>query len=98
RRSMAIRLGGEALGELDPAGNPVEDDNLLLLFNAGHEPVDFTLPTAGAGAGWEPLIDTVAAEQPADAELIAGGKTFHLEARSLALFREVERRRKRRPR
>src|SRR5690606_5065650 len=34
RRSIAVRLGGDALGELDRNGDPVTDNNLLLLFNA----------------------------------------------------------------
>jgi glycogen operon protein len=95
-RSLAMRLGGEALGELDRDGNPVEDENLVLLLNAHHEPIDFILPTAGAGAGWEPVIDTTAPAMPADPELVAGGESYRLEARSLALLREVERRKVRR--
>ena len=96
RRTLAIRLGGEAIGELDPEGDPVRDDNLLLLFNAHHEPIEFTLPTAGAGAGWQPLIDTRDADQPEDADPIPGGEIFEMEGRSVALFREVERRSERR--
>ena len=95
-RTMAIRLGGEALGELGPGGDPVEDNNLLLLFNAHHESIEYTLPKGGAGAGWEPLVDTVSAEPPAEGEPIAGGDRYTLQGRSLALFREVDRRQTRR--
>jgi isoamylase len=95
-RSMAIRLGGEALGELDPEGNPVEDENLLLLFNAHHESIEFILPKGGAGAGWERVLDTTSAEPPPEAEVVPGGETFQVTGRSIALFREVERRQERR--
>jgi glycogen operon protein len=97
-RAIAMRLGGEALGELAPNGNPIEDDNLLILFNAHHEAIDFTLPTAGAGAGWELVIDTTTADAPTRPTMITGGATFRMEARSLALLREIDRRRaKRKP-
>lgn len=92
RRSIAVRLGGDALGELDRNGDPVTDDNLLLLFNADAEPIDFVLPTAGAGAGWEPLIYTAVSELPEDADPVPGGEIFHLDGRAMALLREVERR------
>lgn len=92
RRSIAVRLGGDALGELDRNGDPVTDNNLLLLFNADAEPIDFVLPTAGAGAGWEPLIYTAVSELPEDADPVPGGEIFHLDGRAMALLREVERR------
>ena len=95
-RAIAMRLGGEALGELAPNGNPIEDDNLLILFNAHHEAIDFTLPTAGAGAGWELVIDTTAADAPTRPTTITGGGTFRMEGRSLALLREIDRRRAKR--
>lgn len=96
RKSIAMRLGGDALGELDRNGDPVTDDNLLLLLNADAEPIEFVLPKAGAAAGWEPLIDTTSPDQPEGAEPITGGESFRLEGRSMALFREVERRSERR--
>ena len=51
---------------------------------------------AMARGGWEPVIDTTAPAMPADPELVAGGESYRLEARSLALLREVERRKVRR--
>ena len=95
-RSMAMRLGGEALGELDEDGKQVEDDNLLLIFNAHHDPIEFTLPTAGAGAGWEPVIDTRSASPPENTDPIEGGGSYSVAPRSMALLREVERRKERR--
>ena len=91
-RTVGMRLGGEALGELDAEGNTIEDENFLILFNAHAESVEFKLPVRGAGAGWRPLIDTNRPEHGMEEESIDGGGAYVLAARSVALFIEVERR------
>jgi isoamylase len=91
-RTLGMRLGGEALGESDSEGNPVEDDNFLLLFNAHHEPVEFILPERGAGAGWKPVIDTSRPGNRLDDEWIPGGECYTPPGRSMVLLQEVERR------
>jgi isoamylase len=91
-RTLAIRLGGEALGEIDEAGDPVVDHNLLILFNAHDQPVCYTLPKAGAGAGWEVVVETARSEAAGSGVVLPGGEVYELEPRSLALMREVERR------
>ena len=88
-RSLGMRLGGSSLGELDARGEPVVDDNLLLIINAHHETVRFRLPQA-EGGDWELLIDTH--EQWRSPEVLRGaGGTWALHGRSLAVFRETER-------
>ncbi len=56
-RCLGIYLSGTALGELDERGRPVRDDDFLVLFNAHHDTIDFTLPDYHA-AGWLALVDT----------------------------------------
>jgi glycogen operon protein len=87
-KALAVRLGGDALGELDPDGNPVTDDNLLVLLSAHHEPLPFTLPTTADGARWELVLDTRSAT-PGESVLLGGGESYELADRSLAFFREV---------
>ncbi|HYL89796.1 MAG TPA: glycogen debranching protein GlgX [Burkholderiales bacterium] len=53
-RTLGMLLLGKRLAERDDRGAPVEDDDLLLLLNAGAESVDFSLP----GTGWTLLLDT----------------------------------------
>jgi isoamylase len=86
-RAIAVRLGGEALAELDLNGDPVTDDNLLVLLSAHHESIPFTLPSTGDGSQWELVVDTRTSEPPREVSL-AGGDTYELEGRSLAFFRE----------
>ena len=57
-KSVAVLLDGTAISEPDPRGDPVTDSKFLLLFNAGAEPITFTLPEPKAGGEWEVVIDT----------------------------------------
>jgi hypothetical protein len=80
-KALGMRLGGDALGEVDAHGTPVTDDNLLLLINAHHDAIEFRLPPTQA-APWELLVDT---HGPGAALSHA---VYRLGGRSLALFRE----------
>jgi glycogen operon protein len=57
-KSFAVFLNGDALRELDDEGRQVRDDSFLLLFNAHHEPLTFTMPASSFGRVWHVLIDT----------------------------------------
>jgi isoamylase len=57
-KSIAVFLNGDAITEPDPRGDPISDDRFLLLFNAGSEPITFTLPSAVLAPGWDAVIDT----------------------------------------
>jgi glycogen operon protein len=74
-RCLGMLMVGQRLAERDEHGNPVEDDDLLLLLNAHHDAVEFSLPEGA----WTPLVDT----SMTDAHQ---GKTYPLQARSLVLL------------
>ena len=57
-RTLGVFLNGAAIPDPDSRGNRVTDDSFLLLFNAHHEPVDFTVPSAEYGESWEVAIST----------------------------------------
>jgi glycogen operon protein len=57
-RCLGLFLAGEGLGEVDDRGQPVKDDDFLVLMNAHHEAVPFTLPAASKGSNWIALVDT----------------------------------------
>jgi isoamylase len=57
-KSVAVFLNGSAITEPDPRGDRVTDQKFLLLFNAGHDPITFTIPEARLGTDWEVVIDT----------------------------------------
>jgi glycogen operon protein len=91
-RSIAMRLAGEAIDEREAEGGRISDETLLVLLNAFHEALTFTLPeTDGAVTSqWELLMDTVDAAPPVPSgKLYAVGSPYALEPRALALFRRV---------
>jgi len=63
-RSLAILLNGNTLQVSDEEGRPVVDDSFLLVVNAAHEGVEFTLPPTPNGGQWGSLIDTENIEDP----------------------------------
>jgi len=57
-KSLMVFLNGSAIPEPDPRGQQILDDSFLVMFNAHHEPLTFTLPDEEYGAAWVPVIDT----------------------------------------
>jgi isoamylase len=87
RRSIAVRLAGDAIDEVDERGRRVTDDTLLLLLNAHHEPVTFVLPAHREQVRWQLIIDTRAPNgRRANSPRVKGGGKYRLVARSVALF------------
>jgi isoamylase len=86
-RCLGIRLAGDAIEETDAKGRPIIGDTLLILLNAHHEMLPFTMPAHKRGVRWELLLDTVGAERSRQVKLLKGGEPYDLEARSLAVLR-----------
>ena len=51
-RCFGLRLAGDAIEELDARGNRIVDDTLLILLNAYHEAIQFTLPAHRRMVRW----------------------------------------------
>ena len=87
-RTFALRLAGDAIGEVDGRGNPIVDDTLLILLNAHHEAIPFILPAHRRKVRWEVILDThdpaVSRNKP---QPMRGGEAYALKARSLVLLR-----------
>jgi isoamylase len=60
-RSLTVHLNGSTIAAPGPRGEPVRDDDFLLLFNAGSDPIAFTIPKARRPGRWCCVIDTAAA-------------------------------------
>jgi isoamylase len=69
-KAFAVFLNGDALREVDDEGRRIRDDSFLLLFNAHHEALPFTMPPYRFGSRWKVLIDTAmnSHEPPTDVE------------------------------
>jgi isoamylase len=90
-RTLGVFLSGSALEEVDERGQPVTDENFLLLMNAHHEELPFRLPTAASGMRWVALIDTSCKTSRSPGLQYDAGTTYPLQARSLALLVERQR-------
>ena len=55
--ALGVFLNGDEIPSHDRDGNPIEGGSFLLLFNAHHEPLAFTVPD-GLGDEWETVIDS----------------------------------------
>jgi glycogen operon protein len=86
-RCFGLRLAGDAIEELDPRGNPIVDDTLLILLNAHHEPLKFILPTYRRSQKWEVVVDTREATGRPPRRQRQAGAAYELEGRSLVLLR-----------
>ena len=58
---------------------------MLLILNAHHDLVEFTLPVTAGKGSWQRLIDTNIADNE-DTPEFAGGSTYGVTGRSLLLF------------
>lgn len=76
------------IAETDEKGQPLVDDMLLVLLNAHHTPLTFTLPSHKRGVRWQPLLETSASSfHPKKVRLIRGGDGYEVESRSLVVLR-----------
>jgi isoamylase len=82
---LGVFLNGEAINDVTPAGEPIEDDSFLLLFNAHHEPVVFTLPPPRFGRRWTQELST--ADPSSSGEVFPGRGLVPLEGRSVVVLR-----------
>ena len=57
-RALAVFLNGREIDEQDAAGREIQGHSFLLLINAHHEPVSFTLPAPSRGSGWTIELST----------------------------------------
>jgi glycogen operon protein len=82
-KCMGVRLAGDLIGDENERGEPIVGDTLLLLLNAHHEPVSFTLPLTKVDQYWELLFDT---DDDNAKEEQRGQKTYLLKDRSMSVW------------
>ncbi len=89
-RCLGVYLHGKSLTETDARGHRLRDDSFLLLFNAHHEAITFTLPGFTPHAAWDPLIDTAAEDgTPPDTQRRPVGGSYTVEGRSSVVLMEI---------
>jgi glycogen operon protein len=81
-KSFAVFLNGDALRDVDDDGNPVRDQSVLLLFNAHHDSVPFTIPAEQFGTAWQSVLDTSSARGQRE-DSVAAGQTLDVPGRTV---------------
>ena len=80
-RSLGLFINGESMADVDNRGQPVVDDSFLLLLNAHHELITWTLPGQWARP-WEVVLSTVGGGM----EGTTPGKRLDVPARSVIVL------------
>jgi glycogen operon protein len=81
QRVLGMLVSGEANGEVDERGVPIQGDSILLLVNGGHRSRSFHVPELAPPARWEQVVNTARA----GTRTVRGG-VVNLTARSLILL------------
>jgi glycogen operon protein len=85
--ALGVFLNGASIG-VDPRGEPIVDSSFMLLLNAHHEDIVFSLPPRRFGPRWQLELSTAYPNAPATV-LTARGAA-HVTARSLLLLRRPD--------
>ena len=86
-RCLGLLLAGNAIEDYDERGRPVEDDTMIMLLNAHHENIDFSLPSEPQHARWQVLIDTsYSTGKRDDNRFFHSNEKYPLQARSVVLL------------
>jgi isoamylase len=83
---LGMFLAGQGLDETDERGRKIGDENFLVLLNAHHEDVAFTLPAFHLGARWSGWMDTSREGGLRLVETYDAGTAYPLQARSLVVL------------
>ena len=85
-RCLGMFLSGQGLAETDQRGRKVHDENFLVLMNAHHEDITFTLPQFRPGALWIAWMDTARENGLRTTETYDGSSAYPLLARSMSVL------------
>jgi isoamylase len=81
--SVGVFLNGEAITDRDRRGQRVKDESFLLLFNAHHDALEWTLPKQW-GQWWELVIETVGPDR--EGQVLASSETLQVAGRSVIVL------------
>jgi glycogen operon protein len=87
-RCLGLLLSGDAADETDERGQRIRDGNFIILMNAHHDEIPFTLPILTASAGWITLVDTSCQTSQGANTFYSPSKAYPLQARSFVLLVE----------
>jgi len=84
-KCLGVFFSGEGLQEVGERGEPVTDDDLLMLMNASHENAEFQLVRMNPNTDWRTILDT-SWDDLGRRSIHRAATTYTLKARSLVLL------------
>jgi glycogen operon protein len=88
-RVLGVFLNGIHITGQTRTGEPIEDDSFLLLFNAYHEDMRFTLPVRRFGAAWTHELCTFDPSTEAGSGRFGARSELTVSARSIKVLRRL---------
>jgi len=88
-RSVVAYFDGTRDADRDDRGQPILDDDLLLIVNGWWEPLTFTLPDVGSPRAWLVEVNTFAPDNVAAAPKLAQGDKLTVQPRSIVLLKST---------
>ena len=85
---LGMLLSGQGLEETDERGRKLSDENFLVLLNAYHEDITFTLPSYRPNSRWTGWMDTAREDGLRTVDVFDAGATYPLQARSMVVLME----------
>jgi isoamylase len=89
-RCLGLMLNGQTMGDVDGAGEPIQDDTFLMMLNCHHEPIQFYVPKPPTAEKWEIIIDTNDPKLEAGTSYSELGAFVDLVPLSMAVAREAK--------
>jgi glycogen operon protein len=86
---LGMFLNGEEIAAPDEQGRPVVDDSFVVLFNGGHDDVEFTLPNRRFGERWELELDTAEPDVEPGGMMVEALGDVMVTAHSLVVLRRA---------
>ncbi|MCS4489043.1 glycogen debranching protein GlgX [Corynebacterium sp. ES2794-CONJ1] len=90
-KALMVYLNGASIAEPDRRGHPIIDESFLMIFNAYHDVIEFTLPPENFGSSWKLVVDTTEPTgYPLEGKVIESGGSMTVQGRSILIFRQVD--------
>ncbi len=90
-KALMVYLNGNAITETTARGERITDDSFIMIFNAHHEEIEFTLPKKDLGASWRLIVDTSdSGGYPDEEKLIAAEGSIVVQPRTSLILRQTE--------
>ncbi len=90
-QTLTVYLNGRGIQSMDAFGRPIIDDDILIMFNAAADSLQFTIPELLPHFQWYVVIDTftgeIADEAESEGDALIAGDVLPVRGRSMVVLR-----------